>query len=87
MVNLSGCLVFYYCAAYTVTTPFGELGGSQLSSNDLPCSFCSTLKLASPAGEASRVLVSTHWLDTLPEGVKKKHSKCNQMFIFGMIRK
>lgn len=51
----------------TLMTPFGVLGCSQVSSKALPCSLCSTVKLARWAGEASRVLMSTHGLDTLPE--------------------
>lgn len=47
--------------------PFGALGCSQLSSSALPCSLCSTVKLAKAAGEASRVLILTHGLNTLPE--------------------
>lgn len=51
----------------TVMMPFGVLGCSQLNSKALPCSLCSTVKLVRWAGEASRVRMSTHGLDTLPE--------------------
>lgn len=66
---------FVVCIECTVMIPFGALGWSQLSSNALPCSLCSTVKLARPAGEASWVLMATHGLDTLPEGLQNIYAQ------------
>lgn len=57
----------------TVMMPLGVLGWSQLSSNALPCSLCSTVKPVRCAGEASKVQMSTHGLDTLPERLHKSN--------------
>lgn len=62
--------------------PFGVLGCSQLNSKALPCSLCSTVKLVRWAGEASRVLMFTHGLDTLPE--RLNFGQTTQLF--GIIR-
>lgn len=64
-------------------TPFGVLGGSQLSSNALPCSLCSTVKLRSPVGEASRVLMPTHGLDPRPEGFQNTTTQCSDPVAVG----
>lgn len=60
------CILLCVC---TVMAPFGACGSSQLSSNARPCSLCSAVMLARSAGEASRVLMLTHRLATLPEGL------------------
>lgn len=59
--------VFLWSGLCTVMTPLGALGCSQFSSSARPCSLCSTVKLARPDGEASRVLTLTHGLNTPPE--------------------
>lgn len=47
-------------------TPFGEAGSAHCSSSARPCSLFSTLKLARPLGEASRVWTVVQGLDTWP---------------------
>lgn len=60
------CFIGCVCVC-TVMRPLGAPGCSQLSSSALPCSLCSTVKLARPDGDASKVPILTHGLNTRPE--------------------